>query len=108
MFFKKSGDLAESKNLSKGEVHVGNFIPYSVHLAPDIIKLRGSGDVLATWRLHGVTFETASPEQISAAKRELVNFLHGVRGSVLSGCTASDASTRMCFTADFPAISPKA
>lgn len=84
MFFKKSGDLAEAKSLSKGEVHVGNFIPYAVHLAPNIIKLRSSGDVLATWRLHGVTFETASLDQISAAKRELVNFLHGVRGSETS------------------------
>lgn len=81
MFFKKSGDLAQSKTLSAGEVHVSDFIPFAVHIAPNIIKLRESGDVLATWRLHGVTFETASPDQISSAKRELVNFLHGLRGA---------------------------
>jgi type IV secretion system protein VirB4 len=84
MFFKKSGDLAESKKLSQGEVHAADFIPFAVHLAPNVVKLRGSGDVLATWRLHGLTFETASPDQISAAKRELVNFLHGIRGSEIS------------------------
>lgn len=81
MFFKKSGELAQSKELSRGEVHVGDYIPMSVHLTPDVVKLRANSDVVATWRLHGVTFETASADQIAAAKRELVNFLHGVRGS---------------------------
>jgi len=84
MFFKKSGDLNESKALGKGEVHVAHFIPMGVHMAPNVIKLRDNGDVCATWRLHGIPFETASPEQIGSAKRELVNFLHGVRGSEIS------------------------
>lgn len=84
MFFKKSGDLEESKQLGKGEVHVAHYIPMGVHLSPNVIKLRENGDLCATWRLHGLPFETASPEQISSAKRELVNFLHGVRGSEIS------------------------
>lgn len=84
MFFKKSGDLEESKALGKGEVHVAHYIPMGVHIAPDVIKLRENGDVCATWRLHGIPFETASPAQIASAKRELVNFLHGMRGSEIS------------------------
>lgn len=84
MFFKKSGDLNESKALGKGEVHVSHYIPMGVHLAPDVVKLRENGDVCATWRLHGIPFETASPTQIASAKRELVNFLHGIRGSEIS------------------------
>ena len=84
MFFRKSGDLNESKALGQGEVHVGDYIPMAAHLTPDVVKLRENGDLCATWRLHGIPFETASPEQIGAAKRELVNFLHGVRGSELS------------------------
>ena len=84
MFFKKSGDLNESKAISQGEVHVAHFIPFGVHMAPDVIKLRENGDVCATWRLHGIPFETASPEQIASAKRELVNSLHGIRGSEIS------------------------
>jgi len=84
MFFKKSGDLEESKALGKGEVHVAHYIPQGVHLTPNVIKLRENGDLCATWRLHGIPFETASPDQISSAKRELVNFLHGVRGSEIS------------------------
>ncbi|RRS01167.1 VirB4 family type IV secretion/conjugal transfer ATPase [Aquabacterium soli] len=84
MFFKKSGDLNESKALGKGEVHVAHYIPMGVHIAPDVVKLRENGDVCATWRLHGIPFETASADQIASAKRELVNFLHGVRGSEIS------------------------
>lgn len=84
MFFKKTGALEDSKALGKGEVHVGQYIPMGAHIAPDVIKLRENGDVCATWRLHGIPFETASPDQIASAKRELVNFLHGVRGSELS------------------------
>ena len=84
MFFKKSGDLQKSMNVARSEVHVAKYIPFGVHIAPNVIKLRENGDVCATWRLHGLPFETASPEQIAAAKRELVNFLHGIRGSEIS------------------------
>lgn len=84
MYFKKSGALEDSKKLAEGEIHVAKYIPMGVHLAPDVVKLRANGDVCATWRLHGIPFETASPEQIASAKRELVNFLHGVRGSEIS------------------------
>ena len=59
MFFKKSGDLEESKALGKGEVHVAHYIPQGVHLTPNVIKLRENGDLCATWRLHGIPFETA-------------------------------------------------
>ena len=84
MFFKKSGALEESLHLGKGGVHVAHYIPMGVHIAPDVVKLRDNGDVCATWRLHGIPFETASPAQIASAKRELVNFLHGMRGSEIS------------------------
>lgn len=84
MLFKKSGALEESIHLGKGEVHVAHYIPMGVHIAPDVVKLRDNGDVCATWRLHGIPFETASPGQIASAKRELVNFLHGMRGSEIS------------------------
>lgn len=84
MLFRKSGDLDATRALSAGEVHVAHYIPMAAHLAPEVIKLRENGDVCATWRLHGIPFETASPEQVATAKRELVNFLHGIRGSEIS------------------------
>lgn len=84
MFFKKSGDLNEAKEFSRGEVHVGQFIPMAAHISPNVVKLRENGDLCATWRLHGIPFETAAPHAIASAKRELENFLHGVRGSETS------------------------
>lgn len=84
MPLKKTGNLNESKALGRAEVHVAHYIPMAAHVSPDVVKLRHNGEMCATWRLHGVPFETASPDQIGAAKRELVNFLHGVRGSEIS------------------------
>lgn len=81
MFKKKTGNLAESKALASSQVHVAKYIPFAAHTAPDVVKLRDNGDLCATWRLHGIPFETAAPEQIAAAKRQLVNFLHSIRGT---------------------------
>jgi hypothetical protein len=44
MFFKKSGALEETASMAKGEVHVGKYIPFGVHIAPDVVKLRENGD----------------------------------------------------------------
>jgi type IV secretion system protein VirB4 len=82
MFFqKKTGDLKEAKAAARSQVHVARYIPYAVHTTPGIVKLKENGDLCATWRLHGIPFETASVDQISAAKRQLVNFLHSIRGT---------------------------
>jgi type IV secretion system protein VirB4 len=81
MFRNKTADMMESRVIASKQLHVARYIPYAVHVAPDIIRLRENGDLCATWRLHGIPFETASPEQIGAAKRQLVNFLHAIRGT---------------------------
>lgn len=81
MFSKKSGDLKEAKDAARGQIHVGRYIPFSVHTKPNVVKLTANGDLCATWKVHGISFETASVDQIAAAKRQLVNFLHSVRGT---------------------------
>lgn len=82
MFFKKkTGDLGEALDAAHGQIHVARYIPFSVHTTPEVVKLTSNGDLCATWRLHGIPFETASVEQVSAAKRQLVNFLHSIRGT---------------------------
>jgi len=81
MFKKKSGDLAESKALASSQIHVAKYIPFGAHTTPNVIKLRDNGDLCATWRLHGIPFETAAADQIAAAKRQLVNFLHSIRST---------------------------
>jgi type IV secretion system protein VirB4 len=81
LFKKKTGDLKEALDAARGQVPVSRYIPYAVHTTPGIIKLRDNGDLCATWRLHGFTFETASVQEIASAKNQLVNFLHAVRGT---------------------------
>jgi len=77
----KSGDLVDSQALARAEVPAARFIPYAVHLTPEVLKLRENGDLCATWRLHGMPFETAGVDEIAAAKTQLINFLHSIRGS---------------------------
>jgi type IV secretion system protein VirB4 len=76
------------RDVAGSQVAVSNYIPFGVHTTPQTIKLRANGDLCATWRLHGIPFETASPAQIGDAKRQLVNFLHSIRGTDQSEPTA--------------------
>lgn len=85
---RKSGELNAEKVAAAADVPASRYIPYSVHLSPGVIKLRENGDLCATWRLNGIAFETASDEQVSAAKDQLVNFLHSIRASDQSESTA--------------------
>lgn len=78
---KTPGDLKSAMNAVRSHVPVSRYIPFSVHSAPGVVKLKNNSDLCATWRLHGVPFETASFDEIKAAKRQLVNFLHSIRGS---------------------------
>lgn len=66
---------AASAQLSSSE-----FIPFANHIAPDVIKLRRCGDLIATWRLAGISFETQDEGAITAAKEGLVNLLRGLGG----------------------------
>jgi type IV secretion system protein VirB4 len=81
MFRKKTGKLEVEKDASKADVAAADYIPFSVHVDPGIVKLRQNGDLCATWKLHGITFETASDDVIQAAKEQLVNFYHSIRAS---------------------------
>jgi type IV secretion system protein VirB4 len=85
---QKTSDLKAEKAAAALDVPAANYIPFSVHIAPGVVKLRQNGDLCATWRLHGITFETASDDQINAAKDQLVNFLHAIRATDQSEPTA--------------------
>jgi len=84
----KTTDLQAEKTAAARDVPAANYIPFSVHIAPGVVKLRQNGDLCATWRLHGITFETALDGEIKAAKDQLVNFLHAIRASDQSEPTA--------------------
>lgn len=55
--------LSEQKDYSK-------FIPFSSHIAPNIVITR-NGDLVATWRCKGVTFETAENYELNLNKERL-------------------------------------
>lgn len=55
-------------------------MPFGVHIAPEVIKLKRTGDLVATWRLAGISFETQDEGGIAAAKEGLVNLLRSLGG----------------------------
>ena len=70
------------------DIGAERHIPFAHHVTPSIIKLRNNGDLCCTWRLTGIPFQTAGVEQIATAKRQLVSFIHSVRGTELAEPTA--------------------
>lgn len=80
--------LQDALKEAGSHVPASDYIPFAVHVTPAIVKLRENGDLCATWRLHGVPFETASPQEIGDAKEQLVNFLHAIRGTDMAEPTA--------------------
>jgi type IV secretion system protein VirB4 len=80
MIRRKTPDLKLAMAESRSQIPAGEHIPMCVHVSPDVVKLK-DGEFLATWRLHGISFETAAPDEIAAAKEQLVNFIHSIRGT---------------------------
>lgn len=62
------------------QVSVGEYVPFGAHILPDVIKLKRSGDFVATWRLAGISFETQDESGVAAAKEGLVNLLRSLGG----------------------------
>ena len=71
---------AQLKEAVAAQVPVGEYVPFGVHLLPDVIKTKRSGDYVATWRLAGISFETQDEADIAAAKEGLVNLLRSLGG----------------------------
>ena len=62
------------------QISAQDYIPFGAHVAPGVISLRGSGDLVATWRLSGLSFETRDEPDILAGKAGLVNLMRGLNG----------------------------
>ncbi len=75
---------SDLKSAAAVQVPVSDYIPFGTHIAPNVIKLRRSGDYVATWRLDGIAFETQDPADVSASKEALVNLLRGLNGGKLA------------------------
>ena len=62
---------AQLKQIATAEVPAAEYIPAGVHVTPHVIKLRSNGEYLSIWRLEGMTFETADPEDLHLKKEQL-------------------------------------
>ncbi len=62
------------------QVPSADYIPYGSQVRADVIKLGGTGDYLSTWRLEGITFETADPAYIQERHESLNNYLRSLGG----------------------------
>ncbi len=71
---------AQLKEAVAAQVPMGEYVPYSVHVTPDIIKTKRTGDFVATWRLAGISFETQDEADVAVAKEGIINLLRSLGG----------------------------
>lgn len=67
-------------NASSAQVALADYIPFGTQVAPDVIKLRHTGDYLAIWRLEGISFETADINFIATQKQGLNQLIQSLGG----------------------------
>ena len=61
-------------------IPTSDYIPLGTPVTPHVIKLLGTGDYLAIWRLEGITFETADRAEILVRKEALHHFIRALGG----------------------------
>jgi len=62
------------------------FIPFSSHVADDTIILK-SGDLMRSWRLEGISFETADEDDIVSRKEQLNTLLRSISSDHVALCS---------------------
>ncbi len=65
---------------ASAHIPASDYIPLGTPVTPHVIKLSGTGDYLAIWRLEGITFETADRAEILVRKEALHNFIRALGG----------------------------
>jgi type IV secretion system protein VirB4 len=65
---------------ASAEIPSADSIPFGSFLTQDVVRLRDTGDLLACWRLDGISFETADLGYIADRKRALHNFWNAIGG----------------------------
>lgn len=65
---------------ASAHIPASDYIPLGTPVTPYVIKLSGTGDYLAIWRLDGITFETADRAEILVRKEALHHFIRALGG----------------------------
>jgi len=71
---------AALRRRAQAEIPLADYVPLGGHVAPAVVRLRHNGDLLASWRLDGISFETADPHYIAERKHALHNFWNSLGG----------------------------
>ncbi|MYN24798.1 VirB4 family type IV secretion/conjugal transfer ATPase [Duganella levis] len=72
--------LTALRRRAHAEAAIADHVPFGGWISPEVIRLRHNGDLLATWRIAGIAFETADPAFIADRKRTLHNFWNAMGG----------------------------
>jgi type IV secretion system protein VirB4 len=65
------------------EVPLADFIPYSSHVTPEILKTR-NGDYLRIWKVGGISFEAVDPVDILTRHNGFNQFVRSIAGGNFS------------------------
>jgi type IV secretion system protein VirB4 len=71
---------AELVKAAAAQIPAADHVPLSSHIRDNVIKLKRTGDYIATWRLEGIAFETADVNDLAAYKEGLCSFLRSLGG----------------------------
>lgn len=72
--------LAALQQRARAETPLTLHVPFGAFVSPEVIRLRHNGDLLASWRLDGIAFETADLQTILQRKQALHNFWNALGG----------------------------
>ncbi len=65
------------QKLASREVGLADYVPFSAHVTPSIIKNR-DGCYLATWRLEGIPFETTDTVELNIRHEAFNQLIRGL------------------------------
>jgi type IV secretion system protein VirB4 len=71
---------ADLQAAADAQVPQADYIPFGTAVSPTVMKLKRAGDYVATWRLEGITFETADRTFIEERKDALNGYLLSLGG----------------------------
>jgi type IV secretion system protein VirB4 len=69
----------ELREIAAAQIPVGEHLPFSSHVTPEIIKLK-KGAYITTWRLDGIPFTTADDEDLDQYSESLNNLVKALGG----------------------------
>lgn len=72
--------FSQLRRRARDEVPIANHVPFGQFISPEVVRLRRNGELLASWHLDGIAFETADPAYIRDRKLALHNFWNSLGG----------------------------